>query len=75
MAQSDVYALNTVSGVVQKIRPALLAHPTIGKNLVQVDSPDACIECGDQPDSVTTAAGEVIDLTDEYDYDPEEESE
>lgn len=75
MATNDVYALNTLNGVVQKIRPALLSHPTLGKHLVEVDSPDVCIACGEQPDEVTTVDGEVIDLTSDYTYNPEEESE
>lgn len=75
MAVNDVYALNTVSGVVEKIRPELLSHPTIGANLIQVETPDACIACGDQPDSVVTTDGEVIDLTeDDFEDYPEEET-
>lgn len=62
MTDQNVYALNTVSGIVAKVDAELLEHPTFGKNLIEVDNPDACIECGGQPDSVTTSEGDHIDL-------------
>ena len=60
---SETYALNKLSNVVSKIDPDLLAHPVIGQNLVEVDEPDACIGCGEQPTEVTTTAGEEIVLS------------
>lgn len=62
MTEQNVYALNTVSGTVAKVDAELLDHPTFGKHLIEVESPDVCIECGDQPDEVTTTEGETIDL-------------
>lgn len=63
MSDPNVYALNTVSNVVSKVNAELLAHPVLGKNLVQVEDPSVCISCGDQPESVVTLDGEHIDLT------------
>lgn len=69
MSDRNVYALNTVSNVVAKVDPRLLEHPTLGRNLVQVEDPDVCIPCGFTPKNVTTIDGQEIDLT------PAEESE
>ena len=69
----EIYALNTISGVVAKISPRVLNHPVLGVNYVEVENPDACIECGEQPDSVTTAEGEVIDLLDDLEIDDYED--
>lgn len=66
MTDRNVYALNTVSGTVAKVDAELLTHPTFGKNLVEVENPDVCIECGDQPDAVITTEGEEI-VIGEYD--------
>lgn len=62
MTDRNVYALNTVSGTVAKVDAELLTHPTLGKNLIEVDGPDVCIDCGQQPDAVTTIEGESISL-------------
>lgn len=62
MTEQNVYALNTVSGTVAKVDAELLGHPTFSKVLIEVEDPNACIECGDQPDEVTTTEGETIDL-------------
>lgn len=73
MTEQNVYALNTVSGIVAKVDAELLDHPTFGKHLIEVENPNACIGCGDQPDEVTTTEGETIDLAthesaEEFDY-------
>lgn len=62
MTQRNVYALNTKSGVVSQVDADFLSHPTLGKNLVEIETPDACIACGDQPGQVTTTDGDVIEL-------------
>lgn len=73
MAEKQVYALNIVSEIVTLIDRRLLDHPTFGKNLIEVDTPDECISCGDQPKEVTTTQGEVIALGYDESYDTEEE--
>lgn len=72
MTDRNVYALNTVSGTVAKVDAELLIHPTFGKHLIEVDNPDACIECGDQPDEVTTTEGETIALVADDQLDTDE---
>lgn len=72
MTDRNVYALNTVSGTVAKVDAELLTHPTFGKHLVEVENPDACIECGDQPDEVTTTEGETIALVADDQLDTDE---
>lgn len=62
MTDRNVYALNTTSGVVSQVDADFLSHPTLGKDLIEVDNPNVCISCGDQPDEVTTTDGDVIDL-------------
>jgi hypothetical protein len=62
MSDQNVYALNTVSGVVTKVDSAFLDHPTLGAGLVEVEDPNVCIDCGEQPGAVTTTKGELIDL-------------
>ncbi len=72
MTDRNVYALNTVSGTVAKVDAELLTHPTFGKHLIEVENPDACIECGDQPDEVTTTEGETIALVADDQLDTDE---
>ena len=72
MTDRIVYALNTVSGTVAKVDAELLTHPTFGKHLIEVESPDACIECGDQPDEVTTIEGETVALVADDQLDTDE---
>lgn len=74
MPEKEVYALNTVSGVVSLVNRSFLDHPTYRDHLIEVESPDACISCGDQPDEVTTTDGYVIDLRDDELEDYDEES-
>ena len=72
MTDRIVYALNTVSGTVAKVDAELLTHPTFGKHLIEVENPDACIECGDQPDEVTTIEGETVALVADDQLDTDE---
>lgn len=62
MSDQIKYALNKVSGVVERIDADLLAHPVLGANLIEVDEPDSCISCGIQPTEVTTKGGDEIIL-------------
>lgn len=60
MSDQIVYALNTVSNKVSKIDADLLKHPTFKSFLIEVDEPDACIGCGEQPETVTTVDGDEL---------------
>lgn len=62
MTDRNVYALNTVSNTVAKVDAELLKHPTFSKTLIEVENPDACIECGEQPDDAVAVTGEAFDL-------------
>lgn len=57
MSDKIVYALNVVSGMVAQVPRSVLDHPTFSANLVEVDAPDECVDCGVQPDEVVTTDG------------------
>ena len=71
MTDRNVYALNLVSGKVAKVDGDLLKHPVLGKNLMEVETPNVCITCGEQPKSVVTVEGETLDIQATHIPDPE----